>query len=131
MHPGYGDSAAEEFVARVQELGRLSTRTEADQVTRATMTALAERISSGEMRDLTSGIPDGLRAEIKPASGQAQPFDKNAFIDTITGGIGTVDMDRAENQTRAVLRTVHEWAPAGEIDNTVAQLPPKLADMFT
>ncbi len=130
MHPGYEDSAMEEFLGRVQQRSGLTTREEADRTTRATLGALAEAITGGQMGDLSPGLPMELRPEIEQARGQARAFDKDAFLDRITGQTDTVDLEKAETRARAVLQTLHEWAPEGEIDDTVEQLPPELSRMF-
>lgn len=133
MEAGLGDeytSRMESFLTRVQQVGELSSRDEADRATRATLGALAESITGGQMDELTPGLPRELRAQVEQASGQARSFSKEAFLDRVTGGTGTVDTGKAETQARAVLRTLYEWAPAGEIDDTVRQLPSDLSDMF-
>lgn len=130
MQPGDEDTTMEDFLARVQQLGELGDRTEAERATRATLRALAESITGGQMDDLAPGLPMGLRPEIEQARGQARSFDKGAFLDRVTGGLGTVDIDKAETQVRAVLRTLYERAPEGEIGDTIGQLPPDLARMF-
>lgn len=133
MHPSPEyDDATENFLARVQQHAGVTTRIEAERLARATLHALGERISSGQAADLAPGIPPELRPEIEPerARGQAKAFEKNAFLDRITGQIGTVDIEVAERQARGLLRTLYEWAPEGEIDATLAQLPPELAELF-
>lgn len=132
-HLGLGDeysSEMESFLTRVQELGGLSSHQEADRVVRATLAALGERITGGQMADLAPGLPRELRPEIDHARGQAMGFEKNAFLDQITGDVDTVDIEKAEMQARGVLRAVYERAPEGEIDDTLAQLPPELAALF-
>lgn len=130
MHPGYEDSAMDEFLARVQQLGDLTTREEAERATRGTLSALAESISGGQMGDLSPGLPMPLRPQIEQARGQARSFNKGEFLDRVTGDVDTVDIDKAETQARAVLRTMYEWAPEGEVDDTLEQLPPQLAQLF-
>lgn len=130
MHPGYDDTAMENFLARVQQHGELTTREAAERATRGTLSALAESITGGQMADLAAGLPAPLRPQIEQASGHARPFDKSAFLDRVTGDVDTVDIDKAETQARAVLRTVSEWAPEGEIEDTLEQLPPELSQLF-
>ncbi|GAA3752416.1 DUF2267 domain-containing protein [Salinactinospora qingdaonensis] len=130
MQPEYSDSAMDDFLARVQQQSGLTSREEADQVTRATLTALGERISGGQMSDLAALLPRQLTPEVEHGRGQAKSFDKGAFLDRVSGDIGTTDLDAVERETRGVLRTLQEWAPEGEVDNTLAQLPPELAGMF-
>lgn len=124
------DDTMENLLARVQQLGELDSRTEAERATRATLRALAESITGGQMDDLAPGLPATLRPEIEQARGQARSFDKATFLDRITGGLDTVDLDKAEAQVRAVLGALYERVPAGEIEDTIGQLPPELARMF-
>lgn len=134
MHAGLGDEygeAMESFLARVQQRSGLSSHDEAARLARGTLSALAESISGGQMGDLAPVLPTELRPQIEQARGQARAFDKSAFLDRLSGDIGTVDMDEAEKQARAVLHTLYEQAPEGEIDDTVAQLPAELSRMFT
>lgn len=130
MHPGYTDSAMENFLARVQEHSRLESRTEADQLSRATLSALAQCVSAGQMADLTAGLPEDLHSAADAGAGQAKSFDKRTFLDQISGGIGSVDMSEVEHKTQGVLRTLREWAPSGQSSNTIAQLPPELSRLF-
>lgn len=130
MQPGEDDSAMANFLGRVQQLSGLDSRTEAEGATRATLRALAEAITGGQMDELCTGLPVGLRPEVEQARGQARSFDRGAFLDRITGEIETVDLDKADRRARAVLTALYEWAPEGEIDDTIAQLPAKLSQMF-
>lgn len=118
------------FITRVQQLAELSDRDETERVIHGTLGTLAETITGGQMGDLAPVLPVELRPDIAESRGQARPFDKGAFLDRVTGHIDTVDIDTAETQVRAVLQTGYEWALAGEIDDTLAQLPPDLAAMF-
>ncbi|TQN32542.1 uncharacterized protein (DUF2267 family) [Haloactinospora alba] len=130
MHPGYTDSATENFLARVQEHNGLESRAEADQLSRATLSALAQCVSAGQMDDLTAGLPEDLHSAIEAGTRQAKSFDKRTFLDQISGGIGSVDMSEVERKTQGVLRTLREWAPEGQSSDTIAQLPPELARLF-
>lgn len=118
------------FLGRVAERAGLSTRQEVDRLARATVSALSERITAGQVNDLSPGLPPELSAELAGYTGQAVAFDKSTFLDRISGEIDTVDLDEAERQVQAALSVLREWIPEEEIDDTLAQLPPDLADMF-
>lgn len=120
----------EEFLRRVREYAGTSSSIEADRVARATVSTLADRITAGQIKELAAGLPHELRDETGQRTGQAESFDKREFLDRISGEIDTVDLDEAESQVQAVLRVVREWAPEGQIDDTIAQLPHDLKDMF-
>lgn len=55
---------------------------------------------------------------------------RQEFLDRVSGEIATTDLESTERQVRAVLTTLREWAPEGEIDDTVAQLPGSIASLF-
>ncbi|MDR7299975.1 DUF2267 domain-containing protein [Haloactinomyces albus] len=118
------------FLDRVAERAGLSTRQEADRLARATMSALSERITAGQINDLSPGLPPELGTELAGHTGQAVAFDKSTFLDRISGEIETVDLDEAERQIRVVFAVLREWVPDEEIDDTLGQLSPELADMF-
>ncbi len=118
------------FVEQVQDSAGLSSFEETDALARATLRTLAESISGGQVDELTRGLPQELRDELSKRSGQARSMEKTAFLDRVSGAIQTTDLEAAEQQVRAVLTTVREWAPAGETDDTVNQLPSSIAGLF-
>lgn len=126
----WDDATMSSFVEQAQEAAGLSSFEEADALVRATLRTLAESISGGQVDDLTQGLPQDVRNELSKRSGQARSMDKNGFLDRVSGSIQTTDLEAAEQQVRAVLKTVREWAPAGETEATVDQLPKSLADLF-
>lgn len=118
------------FLAQVAERAGLSDRQEADRLARATVSTLSERITGGQVNELSPGLPPELGTELARYEGQAQAFDKHTFLDRVSGEIDTVDLDEVERQVRAVFSILREWVPAAEIDDTLGQLPPELAEMF-
>lgn len=118
------------FLGRVAEIAGLSSQQEADRLARVTVSTLSERLSAGQVNDFSPVLPAGLREELARHGGQAVTFDKVNFLDRISGQIDTVDPDEVERQVRAVLAVLHEWIPDEEIEDTVGQLPPALAEMF-
>ena len=118
------------FVEQVRVAAGLETTAEAEAVSRATLRTLAERVSSGQVDDVMQGLPSELRHELSQRSGQARSFDRAGFVERVSGEITTADADAADHQARAVLRVLQDWSPTGEIDRTVDQLPPALAEMF-
>ena len=126
----WDDAKMSSFVEQAQEAAGLSSFEEADALVRATLRTLAESISGGQVDDLTHGLPQDVRNELSKRSGQARSMDKNGFLDRVSGSIQTTDLEAAEQQVRAVLKTVREWAPAGETEATVDQLPKSLAGLF-
>lgn len=123
--------AAGEFLARVRRRGGLHTQQAAVTSTHAVLAALAERLSEGQANGLAATLPAELRPYLTSSKGEAQPFHKAGFLGGVGAEAGLDDDDTAEAHARAVLATVREAAPEKEIGDTLAQLPPDLADMFT
>jgi uncharacterized protein (DUF2267 family) len=125
-HPGESG----DFLRRVQHLGELSSREEAETVTRLTLSALGERISGGQAADLAAALPGELRPCLERTAEPAQAFGIEEFLHRIAGPQQT-DPQTARRQAKAVLRTLREYTPDKEIADTVAQLPPELASLLS
>lgn len=125
-----GSATLEAFVGQVQERGQLKFEKEAEQVCRATLAALADAVSETQAADLTPALPPELAAELARKRGQANAFDSGAFLDRISGHVATVSHEEVEAQVRAVLTTLAEWQPEGQVDDTLGQLPAGLAGLF-
>lgn len=119
-----------EFVEQVRERAGIDNVEEADQLSRASAQVLGQTISGGQAENLALQLPDELGAELAAQRGQASAFDKAQFLEKIGGKILSVDADRVERQVSAVLSTIRDTARRGELDDTLAQLPPELAEMF-
>lgn len=118
------------FAEQVRQRTDLESADEASRVTRATLTTLAEAISGGQVDELMQGLPPEVQRELSQRSGQARSLGETGFLDRVSGEIATTDEERTEQQARAVLSVLHEWAPRGEIGDTVAQLPRSVAKLF-
>lgn len=128
--PAAGASGgAGEFLAKVQRDGQLASAHDAEEVTRTTLLALAERLTAGQAHELAASLPEPLRAPLTATHGDAEAFDRQVFINRIMDKRG-VDAGTAEQQVRAVLRGVGEHAARHEVGDTIAQLPGDLARMF-
>lgn len=118
------------FLARVQEYGQLAGRGEAERTAGVTLNLLADRISVGQAGDLTPALPEGLRTYLRTNKKTPQSFDKETYLDRVATAIGVTDHAIAEQRVRAVLRTLREWESDREIQNTLAELPPEIAELF-
>lgn len=118
------------FAEQVRQGAELSSRDEASRVARATLTTLAEAVSAGQVDELAEGLPEELRNELSQRSGQARSLNRTEFLDRVSGEIATTDLETTEQQVRAVLTTLRQWAPSGETSDTVAQLPGSIAELF-
>ncbi len=123
------DAAEEGFLARVQHQSGLTSRAEARQLSDATLGALATAVSSGQLADLTRHLPNAVQPS-DHSPGHATSFDKGAFLDAVSGGVPSTDLEEVEILTSAVLNVVREEAPQEQVTDTLAQLPPELAALF-
>jgi uncharacterized protein (DUF2267 family) len=94
----------------------------AEQVERATLRTLADRITGGEAQDLASQLPARLKDALRPAHEEAEPFDLDEFIRRVAER-GDVSPDEARTATAAVLTTVRDAVTPGEFDDVLSQLP--------
>ena len=131
MTEALGDSPTmRSFVEQAQEAAGLSSFEEADALVRATLNTLAESVTGGQVDELAEGLPKELRNELNNRSGQARSMDRTGFLDRVSGAVQTTDLERTEEEVRAVLRTVRQWAPRGETPDTMQQLPSSIAELF-
>lgn len=125
------DQTAEAFLAQVSsEVPEVRTDNEAEQVTRATLSALANAVSAGQISDLLPALPPGLAPEGPAVAGNAQQMDKSVFLDQVGGESGITDVEAVERRVRAVLATLARWAPNSQIEATRDQLPADIREMF-
>lgn len=117
------------FLARVEEYGQLVSRDESQELTQATLAALAERVSTGQASDLAGWLPAPLRPYLRAASEPATPFDSRVFIRQVMD-VRHLDSASAQRQVRAVLAAVREQVPEKEVSDTLEQLPQELAQLF-
>jgi uncharacterized protein (DUF2267 family) len=126
----WDSSTMRQFVQQVQQAAGLSSFEETDTLVRTTLNTLAEAVTGGQIDELAPGLPQELRAELAHRSGQARSMDKQGFLDRVSGAIETTDLDRTEQQVRAVLQTVRAWAPEGQSADTRRQLSRSIAALF-
>lgn len=126
-----GGAPLHAFLEQVHARGPLHSPSEVENITRATLAALADAVSSSQAAALTTATPPELAGELAAKKGQANAFDRHVFLDRVSGHTSSVDLAEIEQQVRAVLATLADWQPAGQIDETLAQLPTALADLFT
>jgi len=110
-----------EFVQAVTDRTALS-RQEAADLTRATLEALAERVSGGELRQLAMQLPDGLREYVRSNKKAADRFGLTEFIRRVGDHAGLTEPE-ATAGVRAVLTTLREAISAEEYRDVMSQLP--------
>lgn len=126
---GQGPTGLDAFLGRVERFGELVSRDEAQELTQTTLLALAERISTGQARDLAASLPAPLRPYLEAPSEPAGDFDAEALVRRVMDA-RHLDAAGAERQIQAVFAALRERVPDTEISDTVEQLPPDLARML-
>src|SRR5688572_14337195 len=89
----------ERFITTIQQRAGISWA-KAERAARATLETLAERASSGTVRDLASDLPSDAARWLVPG-GDAQPFDAVEFVRRVAAREGT-DPATAKEHARAV-----------------------------
>lgn len=109
----------DQLLALVAERAELS-HDEADAATRATLKALAERISHDEASDVAQILPEEFRPELASKSA-ARPFGVDEFVRMVAADESTSD-ERAQSHAQAVMAALQE-AIGPEFRDVLAQLP--------
>lgn len=100
---------------------------DADDVTRATLETLTDRITAGQASRIAGQLPVELREHLHKTTTTvgaqiAEPFGVDEFVERVAARAG-VDIERADAGMRAVLSTIGEVVSTGELTDMVAQLP--------
>ena len=117
-----------EFLESVTVRGRLSPQ-QAERLTEATLTVLADRISAGEAEDLAAQLPKGVRDWLVSKEEPAQKFDLEEFIRRVSER-AAVDLDTATRAAWAVLSTIRRAVTTGEFEDMLAQLPKEFREFI-
>jgi uncharacterized protein (DUF2267 family) len=110
-----------EFFHTVADRSGLS-RSEAADLSRATMLTLADRISGAEARDLAVEVPDGLGDPLRSGDEPAKRYGLDEFTRRVSEHTGLTERE-ALNGIRAVLSTLRDSSPDGEFAKAMSQLP--------
>jgi uncharacterized protein (DUF2267 family) len=98
------------------------TREQAENIARATLQTLADRITGGEFDDLTAQLPKPLKEEVTAPREKAEAFGVDEFVRRVSER-AHVDENTARTGAMATLTTVREAVTPGEFDDVTAQLP--------
>lgn len=119
-----------EFYGSVAERTGLG-REEAADLTRATLQALAGRLSEGTVRDLVLRLPDGLDEEVRGVRGRPSRRVGLEEVEMhVTERTGLL-RDEVHAGVRAVLVTMREAVPEDIYDKVVGELPGQFRDLVT
>lgn len=109
-----------EFYERVADRSGLNYRESAN-ISRATLIALADRISGAEAQELASHLPDRLAEPLRSADGSVKQYDLAQFARKVRRHSGLSSHDTASGVT-AVLMTLREAAPEATED-AISEIP--------
>jgi uncharacterized protein (DUF2267 family) len=111
----------DKFIGGVAARAAMS-RDEAEELTRATLRTLAERISGGEAEDLAAQLPADVGQWLIKDDEPAHRFGPEEFVLRISRRAG-MEPGRARDGVRAVFLTVGEAVSGKEFRDVVSQLP--------
>ncbi|MEV5692702.1 DUF2267 domain-containing protein [Micromonospora globbae] len=114
----------QDFINAVATRAKVSPD-QAATVTRATLQALADRISAGQAEDLAYQLPDGLDDCLRKPFRQDHVEASLGFDDFMQRVADRPDVDPAlaDAGVGAVLTTLREAVTRDEFENALAQLP--------
>ena len=117
-----GDVDDREFFRSVADRAGLS-REEATDLTRATLQALAQRLSQGAVRELVLHLPDQLAEQVGGVTGRPSRHSGLAEAEKQVSDRTGLRRDEVHMGFAAVLATLREELSADVFDRVVAQLP--------
>jgi uncharacterized protein (DUF2267 family) len=119
-----------QFFRAVAERTGLS-REEAADLTRATLEALAGRLSGGAVRDLVLHLPDGLDAAMRGVKGRpAKRYGLTAAEEQVAARTGLTP-EEVHAGFREVFRTLRDAVPDTQFERAVDQLPGEFRRLTT
>jgi uncharacterized protein (DUF2267 family) len=110
----------ERFIVIVQQMARLSWD-EAQRATEATLTTLAERLSSGGARDIAGQLPEELRGFLATDS-DATSMRAAEFVRRVAQREGVDDLDAAELHVHAVFDALQRFVDERELQQMESEL---------
>jgi len=117
-----------EFFRSVAERTGLS-REEAADLTRATLQAIAQRLSEGTVRELVLHLPDRLADEVRGTRGKPSRRCGLAEAEKQVSDRTGLRLDEVHAGFAAVLTTLREATSADVVDRALTQLPSEFRDL--
>jgi uncharacterized protein (DUF2267 family) len=123
----------DEFLDLVVEEAGKATREEAERATKATLKALARRITAGEAEDIAAELPQPMRRWLlQDADERPEPFGREEFLQrVIAAELGVIDEATAERHARAVFAALRRAISPKELHDALAQLPLDIQELIT
>jgi uncharacterized protein (DUF2267 family) len=118
----------DEFVKRVQDIGELDSREDAERAIKATLGTLKQRLAGYEPDNLAAQLPEDLADPLRGEGGR-EGFALAEFYRRVADKEGT-DETRAIRDARAVALVLQEAVTTGEMDDVRHQLKDEYAELF-
>lgn len=128
MDPDTRIRSAESFITTVAQLAGNISLDQAEKATRATLQTLAERIASGEARDLAAQLPPEIAPWLATTT-DAEGFDAEEFVRRVAQR-EEVDAETAERHAAAVFVALHRTVSRQEYRDLVAELSSEYARLL-
>jgi len=128
----------DEFIEQVQKRAHLSSESEAQRATQATLETLAAFITPMERHDAASELPRVIkdymqRPFLGPGKHSAPGPESNGSLDDFYQGVSILEevpRETAAEHARAVMSVLREALSKGEFEDIRAQLPAELYNEF-
>ena len=117
-----------DFFRSIAERTGLS-REEAADLTRATLQALAQRLSEGTVRELALHLPDRLADEVRGVRGKPSRRCELAEAEKQISDRTGLRRDEVHAAFAAVLATMREATSTSVLDKALSQLPSEFRDL--
>ncbi len=118
----------EQFIDRVQWVGHLDSKAEAERAARATLEVLARRIGHKEAAHLLKDLPARIASYFRHERA-AEKFGLDEFFDMVAEHEGA-PFQEAIHHARAVIAVLQEQVPGAEINEILSVLTADYADFF-
>lgn len=122
----------DEFIGEVQHRAQLSSRGDADAVTRTVLTTLSERIQPGEADDLAAQLPEEIGRYLTEVE-DVESFSFDEFVDRVVEREGLDPEDEAADaafHAQVVIDVVSDVVSQGEMDDVRPSLPDDYDELF-
>lgn len=120
----------EEFIDRVRQQAGLGSSSEAETVTRNTLTTLGEYLVGGEGLDLASQLPQGLAEHLRrEPPNRPMVYSFPDFLQEV-GEREETNTDEALAHARAVVSVLQEAVSKGEMEDVRRQFPSEFDPLF-
>jgi uncharacterized protein (DUF2267 family) len=118
----------DEFIAQVQDRGKLASRGQAERVTRSVLETIGERIPDGLSDNIAAQLPHEIgehlrRTEQADKHGSGERFDRNTFITRVEQKSG-LDRPEAVYAARVVCEVVDQATQGAVMTKVREALPP-------